>query len=129
MAKNNQTDLLENNTATNWVNRAKWVVVTLIVFVGVIANGYYASESILYRVLGLLLLAVIAGYIAYLTEQGKSFWILLKGAQKEIRKVIWPTQQETTSTSLIVIAITIVMSLILWGLDSFFGWLTSLLIG
>jgi preprotein translocase subunit SecE len=48
-------------------------------------------------------------------------WRWLKEARTEIRKVVWPTRQETTQTTLIVVAVVLVMALVLWGLDSLLG--------
>lgn len=107
----------------------KWVVVVLLVAAGVGGNFYYAEYSLLYRVLGLLVLAVMAAVVAVQTAQGAAFWKLAKEARTEIRKVVWPTRQETTQTTLIVVAFVIVMALILWGLDTLLGWLVSLVIG
>ncbi|MBP5143215.1 preprotein translocase subunit SecE, partial [Pseudomonas chlororaphis] len=53
----------------------------------------------------------------------------VKEARTEIRKVVWPTRQETTQTTLIVVAVVLVMALLLWGLDSLLGWLVSLIVG
>ena len=53
----------------------------------------------------------------------------MKEARIEIRKVVWPTRQETTQTTLIVVAVVLVMALLLWGLDSLLGWLVSLIVG
>lgn len=47
----------------------------------------------------------------------------------EARKVVWPTRQETTQTTLIVVAVVLLMSLLLWALDSLLGWLVSLIVG
>ena len=107
----------------------KWVVVVLLVAAGIGGNFYYADYSLLYRVLGLLALAVIAAFVAVQTVQGAAFWKLAKEARTEIRKVVWPTRQETTQTTLIVVAFVIVMALILWGFDTLLGWLVSLVIG
>ncbi len=107
----------------------KWTVVFLLVAVGIGGNMYFSGESLLYRVLALLALAVGAGYIASLTVKGAAFVALLKGARTEIRKVVWPTRQESTQTTLIVVAFVIVAALILWGLDSLLGWLASMVIG
>ncbi len=107
----------------------KWVVVAALVVAGVYGNSYFAAESLLYRVLGLLALAVVAGFVALQTAQGHAFWQLVRESRTEIRKVVWPTRQETTQTTLIVVAFVIVVALILWGLDSLLGWLVSLVIG
>lgn len=54
---------------------------------------------------------------------------LAKEARVEIRKVVWPSRQETTQTTLIVVAVVLVMALLLWGLDSLLGWLVSMIVG
>ncbi|SDT87868.1 protein translocase subunit secE/sec61 gamma [Pseudomonas pohangensis] len=107
----------------------KWLVVVLLVALGVVGNQYFAAEPVLYRVLVLLFLAVLAGFVAFQTQKGRAFFVLLKEARTEIRKVVWPTRQETTQTTLIVVAVVLVMALLLWGLDSLLGWLVSLIVG
>ncbi|MGP0147318.1 preprotein translocase subunit SecE [Pseudomonas oryzihabitans] len=107
----------------------KWLAVVVLVAVGVVANHYFAAQSILYRVVGLLVLAAIAAFVALQTAKGQAFFGLLKDARTEIRKVVWPTRQETTQTTLIVVAVVLVMALLLWGLDSLLGWLVSTIVG
>lgn len=107
----------------------KWLLVVALVAVGVVGNQVFSGESILYRVLALLVLAVVAGLVALQTVKGRAFFALLKDARVEIRKVVWPTRQETANTTLIVVAVVLVMSLILWGVDSLLGWFVSLIVG
>ena len=107
----------------------KWSAVALLVVVAVVGNQYFSAEPILYRVLALIVIAAVAGVIALQTSKGKAFWLLAKEARLEIRKVVWPTRQETTQTTLIVVAVVLVMALLLWGLDSLLGWLVSLIVG
>jgi len=107
----------------------KWLVVTALVAVAVVGNSYFSNESLLYRVLAIVALAAVAGFVALQTAKGASFWSLVKGSRMEIRKVVWPTRQETVQTTMIVVAFVLLVALILWGLDSFLGWLVSLVIG
>jgi len=107
----------------------KWLLVVVLVAVGVVGNQYFSAQPILYRVLVLLVIAVAAGFIGLQTGKGKAFFVLAKEARTEIRKVVWPTRQETTQTTLIVVAVVLVMALLLWGLDSLLGWLVSLIVG
>ena len=107
----------------------KWLVVAALVVVGVVGNQYFSAEPILYRVLALLVISAVAGLIGLQTSKGQAFWVLAKEARVEIRKVVWPTRQETTQTTLIVVAVVLVMALLLWGLDSLLGWLVSLIVG
>jgi preprotein translocase subunit SecE len=96
--------------------------------VAVVGNSYYAEQSLLYRVLGILAIAAVAGWTALQTAKGVAFWTLVKGSRTEIRKVVWPTRQESVQTTLIVVAFVVVAAMLLWGLDSFFGWLVSMAI-
>ena len=73
--------------------------------------------------------AGIAMSVAVTTEQGASAWSMIKGARTEIRKVIWPTRQETTQTTIIVLIFVVLCGLFFWALDSFLGWIASLLLG
>ncbi|WP_027910165.1 preprotein translocase subunit SecE [Pseudomonas sp. URMO17WK12:I4] len=106
----------------------KWIAVALLVVAGVVGNQYFSGEPILYRVVGVLVLAVVAALIALQTTKGQSFFGLAKEARVEIRKVVWPTRQETTQTTLIVVLVVLVMALVLWGLDSLLGWLVSFIV-
>lgn len=107
----------------------KWVVVAVLVTAGIYGNNYFAAESMLYRVIGLLVLAGIAGWIATQTSKGSAFVSLCNEAKTEIRKVVWPTRQETTHTTMIVVVVVIIVAIILWGLDSLLSWGISLIIG
>lgn len=107
----------------------KWVVVAVLVVVAVVANQYYSAQPIFYRVLGILVMAAAAGFLALQTVKGRAFFTLAKEARAEIRKVVWPSRQETTQTTLIVVAVVLVMALLLWGLDSLLGWLVSMIVG
>ena len=107
----------------------KWLVVVALLAGGVFANWYYQDEMLLLRVAGLLATAAVAILFALQTERGKAIWSLLKEARTEVRRVVWPSNQETTQTTLVVIAIVFVFALILWGLDSLLGWIVSSIIG
>ncbi len=113
----------------NRLDALKWLAMALLVAVGVVGNQYFSAEPILYRVLVLLVLAAAAGFLAFQTAKGKAFAVLLKEARVEIRKVVWPTRQETTQTTMIVVLVVLLMALMLWGLDSLLGWLVSLIVG
>ena len=104
-----------SEAAPSRLDSAKWVVVLAVVAGGVYGNSYYGDQPILYRVLALLVLALVAGWIASLTQKGGDFLTLVKGSRTEIRKVVWPTRQETTQTTLIVFVFVIITGLILVG--------------
>lgn len=107
----------------------KWVAVIAIVVAGVVGNSIFSGESLLYRVLALLVLAAVAGFVALQTAKGRTWFKLFKDAKGEMRRVVWPTRQETLQTTLMVLAAVLVVALMLWGMDTFFGWIVSGAIG
>ena len=100
----------------------KWLVVLAIVAGGIYANSYYAAIEPLFRALAGVLIVAVAIGVALQTEKGAWAWDLAKEARVEVRKVVWPTTQETTQTTLIVVGVVILVALILWGLDSSLSW-------
>ncbi|TQV67298.1 preprotein translocase subunit SecE [Exilibacterium tricleocarpae] len=107
----------------------KWLLVLLLVAAGVVGNSYFSDFSLLYRVLGLVGIGLVAAFVAVNTAKGAALWALLREAQTEVRKVVWPSRQETNQTTLIVVAVVLLMAILLWLLDALLGWLASLIIG
>lgn len=108
---------------------AKWAVVAVLVVLGIYGNSHFSAQPLFYRALGLIALTLVALFVVYNTEKGAGIWSLIQGSVVELRKVVWPTRQETNQTTLIVVAVTIVMSLILWALDTTLGFVASKIIG
>lgn len=107
----------------------KWALIIALVAVGVYGNSYYSAESVLYRAVALIALAAVAVFVALNTAKGASIADVVRGAFVELRKVVWPTRQETNQTTLIVVALVLVCSIILWLLDTLFGFIASRIIG
>jgi len=107
----------------------KWLLVFAVVAAGVVGNSHFSAESILYRAIGLIVLAAIAVAIALQTAKGSAISDVVRGALVEVRKVVWPSPQETNQTTLIVLAVVFVMAIILWLLDTLFGYIASSIIG
>ena len=117
-------------TPSSGMYAVKWLVAIALLAGAVVGNYMYADQSVLLRAIGVVV-AVAAGLgIAAVTEKGRTFLAFAKEARIEVRKVVWPTRQETTHTTLIVMVATVIMALILWGLDGILfravGFLTGL---
>jgi len=111
------------------LDTVKLGLVVLLLIGGIAAFYYFAEQSLVIRVGGLLLLVAICAVIAYQTQTGKRVWGFAQDSRNEVRKVVWPTRQETVQTTLLVMAMVIVVALLLWALDSLLGWGVKLLIG
>lgn len=112
------------------MNAVLWLLVILIVGAGVYGNSAYANDfSVFERALALLPMAAIAIFIGLKTKQGAAFAKLVKESRSEVRRVVWPSQQETNQTTLIVVAVVLVMALILWAMDWFLVKIVAMIIG
>ena len=109
-------------------------IIKLLIAAGLLIGGLYSYYYFLEVSLPLRVLMVLggtaAGIVAAMTStQGQRLWAFIQGARIEIRKVVWPTKQETTQTAIAVFVFTLIMALFFWGLDSFLLWLTRTLVG
>jgi preprotein translocase subunit SecE len=111
------------------MDAAKWLLVAVLVSGGIYGYYHFDQYPVLYRVLVLIPVIGIGLLAAAWTQGGGAFWDLVMQARLEVYKVVWPSRQETTQTTMIVLLVIFVISLILWLLDMFFGWLASLIIG
>ncbi len=110
-------------------DRLRWLLALALVVAGVGGNWYFQAESLLLRVAALLAIAGLSVLIIWNTGKGQEILSLLRDSRSEVRRVVWPTNQETNQTTLIVLVIVLIFSLILWGLDSLLGWIISSIIG
>ena len=105
------------------------VLSILVMLSGVVLFYYFSEIRLFYRVLGMLAVIIVAAAIIYQTEFGKTVHGYVTDSKQELKKVVWPTKQETTQTTLGVIAIVVIIGLILWLIDMFFGWSIGTLYG
>jgi preprotein translocase subunit SecE len=106
------------------------IIIAIALLIGGIAQFYYFSEeSQLYRVLALLGFVAVAMLVMYTTRIGYSTWIFARDARMEVRKVIWPTRQETMQTTLMVVVMVILVGIMLWIMDMFLRWAVFILTG
>ncbi|MCU7803043.1 MAG: preprotein translocase subunit SecE [Candidatus Thiodiazotropha sp. (ex Lucinoma annulata)] len=92
------------------------------IIVGAILGFYYLDGySQLLRVLGLLALMGVSVLIAYQTTVGRTVWEFASAAKVEVRKVVWPSRQETVQTTLIVFVMVLIMGIVLWLFDMMLG--------
>jgi len=107
----------------------KWLIVVLLLAAAIGGNYYYGQESVLLRAVGVVVAVGIAGLVAMQTLKGRTAIAFAQESRTEVRKVVWPTRQEAMQTTGIVLVMTLVMSVLLWGLDSVLFWLVGLITG
>ena len=116
-------------SGTSAVDTAKLVLAIVLLGGGVVGYHYFSDHALLYRILGVVGLGLAAVAVILTTDIGRSFLSFLGEARVEVRRVIWPTRQETLQATLVVVALVFLVGLILWLLDMALFWAISLLTG
>ncbi|CUR53817.1 Protein translocase subunit SecE [Serratia symbiotica] len=107
----------DTQVCSQYKEKIKWFMVIILLTIAIIGNYYYIDLNVFLRVFMVIFFIIVSGIIALMTNKGKIIILFAHEARIEIRKVIWPTYQETLYTTFIVAIVTVIMSLILWGLD------------
>jgi preprotein translocase subunit SecE len=106
------------------------VVLAIAILVGGVAGYYiYPDAPAVVRIGGVIFALAIAIGVFMTTAFGRELWRFIQGSRIELRKVVWPTRQETMQTTLVIIFFVIVMGIFFWLLDMFLLWATKLLTG
>ena len=106
----------------------------LILSIGVLITGmilfyYYSDVRLFYRVIGMISVVIFSAFIAYQSDFGKLVYSYVTVSKVELKKVTWPTKQETTQTTLGVIFVVIIVGILLWLFDMLLGWAIGTLYG
>ena len=96
---------------------------------GIVMFYYFIDIRLFYRVLGLFFVLIVSSIILYQTSFGKTVYGYVIDSKIELKKVSWPTKQETTQTALGVVVIVVIIGILLWLLDMLLSWAIGTLYG
>ena len=106
------------------------LALTVVLLIGGIYGYYWFEEQSLLISVAVVLASVAVAVVVFMqTERGRTLWKFMQGSRVELRKVVWPTRQETLQTALTVMVFALILGLFFWGLDYFLLWITRLLTG
>ena len=92
-----------------------------VLVMGIILFYYFSEIRLFYRVVGMIGVLILSGYIGYQSDFGKLVYSYVTDSKIELKKVTWPTKQETTQTTLGVIVVVIIVGILLWLFDMLLG--------
>jgi len=102
---------------SNKLDTFKLLLAIAVLIGGIVGFYYYESESQLYRVLGVVFATMVAIAISSTTTLGQNLIGFGREARMEVRKVVWPTRQETMQTTFMVMVAVIIIGIFLWLVD------------
>ena len=106
------------NTASSNASGTLLILVSLLMLVGSIVGYYYfEAQPVVVRVLGLLAGVIASLFVFVRSPKGAVIWGYIRGSRTEVRKMVWPTRQETLQTTLIIAVFVLLFGVFLWLLD------------
>jgi preprotein translocase subunit SecE len=120
---------VENNNGDSAADIGKLLVAAAIAIAGLAGFFYFENIASGIRWVGLLVCFGIAAAVAAFTARGRGAREFISESNFELRKVVWPTRQETLQTTLVIVVVVIIISIILWIIDMFLAWSVRSLIG
>jgi preprotein translocase subunit SecE len=129
--RNNSAEVVKTSSPVDYV---LWLIALILLIGALMTNqhlpAYWAPANDIWVRVGVILACIVAALgLLYATHQGKGFIRLLKDSRVELRRVVWPTKQETMTTSWHVLVVVVVASILLWCFDYVLGWAIKLIIG
>jgi preprotein translocase subunit SecE len=108
---------------------AKLMLAVAILLASIVGFYYFEGAPIALRSLGVLVALALAALVALQSAQGQSIWKFIQAARIELRKVVWPTREETIQTTIAVLVFALIGGTFFWLLDVLLLWLTGKITG
>ena len=116
---------VSNKEISSTLDTFKMASAVAILLSSVFGFYYFAELSVLIRVLAVIFSVILSLIIFFSTQRGIIFWDFLQGSRVEMRKVVWPTKQETIQTTLTVFMFVLVLGIFFWLLDFLLLYITT----
>jgi preprotein translocase subunit SecE len=99
------------------IDTLKLALAAVLVLGGLVGFYWFAARPIYERV-GILLAGLVLGTaLVFMTAAGRGFWGFIEGSRTEVRKMVWPTSQETVQTTIVLVIVVLVLGVIMFGVD------------
>ena len=110
-------------------DRVKLGAAVIAVIAGI--AGYYVlgTDANWQRWIAVVAGLVIGALLLAFSHYGSEFREFMASARVELRKIVWPTRQDTLQTTVIVFVFVAIAGFFFWGLDLLLAWATKALTG
>jgi preprotein translocase subunit SecE len=107
------------------LDKAKLAVAIVLVVGGIFAYYWFDNQSVWLRTAYVLIGTAAALALAWQTQIGRATLSFILSSRNEVRKMVWPTRQETVQTTLFVLLTVLVVGVFMWLLDLGLFWALS----
>jgi preprotein translocase subunit SecE len=115
--------------ADGGAEKLKLVMAVGLVIAGIVGYYYLSTRPEWQRWLTMVGGLVLGLLVFFVSSYGRRFWNFVLDSRIELRKVVWPSREETMQTTMVVFGFVVIAGLFFWLLDLFLAWATKLLTG
>jgi preprotein translocase subunit SecE len=118
-----------NTPVAGTADKAKLIVAILVVIAGVAAFYVLTDQPVWMRWTAVAVSLVLAAVVVAFSSYGAEFRRFVELARIELRKIVWPTREETGKMTAVVLMFVVVAGIFFWLLDLVLAWATKTLTG
>ena len=111
------------------VDSAKLVLAVATLLAGIVGYYWFPAMPVAVRILMVLAGLGLGAALLFWSAQGQVLWQYIQGSRVELRKMVWPTRQETLQTTLVVFVFVLLLGVFFWLVDMLLAWATRHLTG
>jgi len=123
-------EVKQTTTETSGGGLAQLIIAIVLVLGGIVAFYVLKTRPEAWARWVAMFGGIILGLIVFGTSSyGRRLWRFVLESRVELRKVFWPTRQETMTTTMVVLVFVVIASAFFWLLDLTLAWATRFFTG
>lgn len=119
----------QERSGASGADTLKLLAALAVLIAGIVGFYWFSGGHFAVRIFGLTAAVLVAAGLTLITAQGRSLLGFVDETRFELRKVTWPTRQETVQTTIVVFVVVVIISIILWLIDMLLAWIVRSLVG
>jgi preprotein translocase subunit SecE len=104
------------------IDTAKLILAVAALVGGVGGYYWFGDVPTAGRLLMVLAGTALGASFLFWSTQGQLLWQFVQGSRVELRKMVWPTRQETLQTTLVVFVFVLLLGVFFWLVDMLLAW-------
>jgi len=109
-------------TQSSGFDSAKLAASIALVVGGLVAYYWFETQAWYLRGAYVIGGVVLGLFLAWQTAIGRNTLSFVLSSRNEVRKMVWPTREETLQTTLAVIVVVLITAVLMWMLDLGLFW-------
>jgi preprotein translocase subunit SecE len=104
------------------IDSAKLLLAAAALVAGIGGYYWFGDVPTAGRLLIVLAGVALGASLLFWSTQGQLLWQFVQGSRVELRKMVWPTRQETLQTTLVVFVFVLLLGVFFWLVDMLLAW-------